>query len=116
MFDFELDYPGYNNDLDRADKRFNDTTGLLDGKGNRIKKPRISKGKKTNLKISVNSGLCQIAEILASAKGTSRNKVMATLVSRCLYEALRDLRMEKQLKENMKRLSRSVTLNDEIPF
>ncbi len=69
---------------------------MIDENGGRTKKPSVSIGRKTSHNISVNPGLAAIAGILATTTGKSRNKVMSILVSRCLYDALRDMRIELQ--------------------
>ena len=116
LISVDLNYSEIDAALEKANKHFQDTTGVVDGNGKLIIKPRISTGRKTSLKISVNSGLAEVAGILATATGKSRNKVMAILVSRCLYDALRDMRQEQQkLNRNQQALAQS-TLNNEIPF
>lgn len=111
-----LNYAEIDNVLEQANKRFQDTTGLHDSNGMCLRKPRIFKGRKTNLKISVNSGLTEVAGILATATGKSRNKIMSTLVNRCLYDALRDMRLEQQKQNRNQHASTQLTLDNEIPF
>ncbi len=114
--DVDLDYAEIDNVLEQANKRFQDTTGLYDTNGKCLRKSRISKGRKTNLKIAVNSGLAEVAGILATATGKSRNKVMSILVSRCLYDALRDMRLEQQKQLSAECKSFQKLLDDDIPF
>lgn len=102
--------------LDQANKRFQDTTGLYDTNGRCLRKPRISRGKKISLNISINSGLAEVADILATITGKSRNKIMSILVNRCLYDALRDMRLEQQKRDRNQQVLAQSTVSDEIPF
>ena len=116
LIGIDLDYAEIDTALNNANKRFHDTTGLVDTNGKRLRKPRISSGKKTSLNISVNSGLAEVADILATVTGKSRNKIMSNLVSQCLHDSLRDMRLEQQKrKRNQQALAQSI-LDNEIPF
>ena len=116
LIGIDLDYTEIDTALEKANRRFQDTTGLYDTNAKCLRKPRISKGRKTSLEISVNSGLAEVADILATATGKSSNKIMSIFISQCLYDALRDMRLEQQKRDRNQQALAQSTLDNDIPF